>query len=176
MPSAHEIAVALLDRFAENVVAKRGPYSYGHYAAAIGKNPREYGLAIGQAMHAIGALCVIRQVPVAPLFWVERTDGGERGIFESDPIERARIIDTKDFDVMSVVAREHVYTREEFAGISAAMQKSLASGNLGRWSPHAIWHLTFRKKPTGEDITYYDRAMRRYREIFAELSAARAKK
>ena len=68
MPSAHEIALDVLRSFGPNVVAHRPPWTYGQYANAIGRDPAEYGLAIGKSMHAIGALCVIRQLPVAPLY------------------------------------------------------------------------------------------------------------
>ena len=93
MATAHEIALDVLRSFGPNVVARRPSLTYGQYATAIGRSPAEYGLAIGKAMHAIGAACVIRQVPVAPLFWVRRADDEPRGIFESDPLERQYIID-----------------------------------------------------------------------------------
>ena len=45
-------------------------------------------------MHAIGALCVVRQLPVAPLYWVQRADGEHRGVFEQDAIERQYIVES----------------------------------------------------------------------------------
>lgn len=171
MASAHEIAADLLRSFGANVVARRPPMTYGQYAALIGRSPAEYGLAVGKAMHAIGALCVIRQVPVAPLYWVQRADGEHRGIFERDPLERQHIIESRDIDVMYVVSREYSYTDEEFAGIESALRKSLASGRVANWSPHEIWHLTFHKCPKESSITYYQRAMDRYRELFRQIKA-----
>jgi len=171
MASAHEIAVDVLHSFGMNVVARRPPMTYGQYAALIGRKPAEYGLAVGKAMHAIGALCVIRQLPVAPLYWVERADGGHRGIFESDPLERQHIIETRDIDVMYVVAREYTYSSLEFNELESALRKSLASGSVSNWSPHEIWRLTFQKTPKDSPLTYYQRAMDRYRKLFGEIKA-----
>lgn len=174
MASAHEIAANVLQSFGPNVVARRPPLSYGQYAEAIGRNPAEYGLAIGKAMHAIGALCVIRQVPVAPLFWVRRADGEHRGIFESDALERKYIVESKDVDTMYVVSREYHYTNEDFFGIETALRKSLASGNVAKWSPHDIWRITFLKRPKDSSLTYYERAMNRYRELFDHIKKQKA--
>ena len=125
MASAYEIAAGVLRSFSANVVARRPPMTYGQYAAAIGRIPAHYGLAVGKAMHAIGALCVIRQVPVAPLYWVQRVDGAERRIFESDQLEHKYIIESKDIDIMYVVSREYSYTNEEFVGIESDLQISI---------------------------------------------------
>lgn len=176
MASAHEIAADVLRSFGQNVVARRPPMTYGQYASAIGRNPADYGLAVGKAMHAIGALCIIRQVPVAPLFWVQSADGEPRGIFENDPLERRYIVESKDIDTMYVVSREYHYTSEEFAGLEAALRKSLASGNVANWSPHQIWHLTFLKCPKESALTYYQRAMNRYRELFTQIKSQKAAK
>ena len=173
MPSAHEIALDVLRSFGPNVVSRRAPMTYGQYASAIGRDPAEYGLAIGKAMHAIGALCVIRQVPVAPLFWVRRADNGHRGIFEKDPLERQRIVETKDIDTMYVVSREYQYTTKDFTGLEAALRKSLASGNVAKWSPHEIWHLTFVKTPKDSSLTFYERAMNHYRKLFSQMKSQR---
>lgn len=174
MASAHEIALEVLQTFGPNVVAQKPPMTYGQYATSIGRNAAEYGLAVGKAMHAIGALCVIRQVPVAPLFWARRADAEHRGIFESDVLERQYIIESKDIDTMYVVSREYQYTTEEFVGIENALRKSLASGNAAKWSPHDIWHLTFFKKPKDSQLTYYERAMTRYREFFIQIKSEKA--
>lgn len=147
--------------------------TYGQYASAIGRDPAVYGLAVGKAMHAIGALCVIRQVPVAPLFWVRRADDGYRGIFESDARERQYIVDSNDIEAMYVVSREYHYTKAEFAGIETALRTSLASGNVSKWSPHQIWHLTFVSCPKDSALTYYERAMQRYRELLNDMKSHR---
>ena len=75
---------------------------------------------------------------------------------------------------MYVVAREYHYSAEEFTRLEAALQKSLASGNVANWSPHEIWHLTFFKKPKDSTLTYYERAMNRYRELFDAIKSQRA--
>lgn len=174
MPSAHEIAADVLRTFGPNVVARRSPLTYGQYASAIGRNPAEYGLAVGKAMHAIGALCVVRQLPVAPLFWVRNSNDEPRGIFESDPLEHRYIVESKDIDTMYVVAREYSYSTEEFSGLEDALRKSLSAGHVSGWSPHELWHLTFSKRPKASSVTYYERAMARYRDLFARIKAAKA--
>ncbi len=174
MASAHEIALKVLRSFGPNVAARRPPITYGQYAALINRDPAEYGLAIGQAMHAIGAICVLRQLPVAPLFWVRRSDNEPSGVFENDPYERHYIVDSKDIDTMYVVAREYEYSQEEFTDLELRLEKSLASGNVLKWSPHEIWHLTFHKKPEGSDLTYYERAMARYRILFEQIKSKKA--
>jgi hypothetical protein len=173
MASAHEIASDLLRTFAQNVVARRPPWTYGQYATALGKDPRDYGLAVGMAMHAIGAICVVRQLPVAPLFWVRRADNQDAGIFESDSLERKFVIEGGNYDTMYVVAREYRYDESEFDKLHQALEKSLASGKVNEWSPHGIWHLTFAKKPKDSNLTYFERAMARYRALFEEMKRQR---
>lgn len=174
MPSAHEIALELLHAFGANVVARRRPSTYGQYASSIGRAPEKYGLAIGKAMHGIGALCVVRQLPVAPLYWVQRADKERRAVFESDPLESQYIIESGDIDVMYVVAREYLYSEDEFLGLENALRKSLENGRLSAWSPHALWHLTFVKKPKGSELTYYQRAMAHYRELFEKIKTEKS--
>jgi hypothetical protein len=82
----------------------------------------------------------------------------------------------QDIDTMYVVSREYHYTSEEFAGLEAALRKSLASGNVANWSPHQIWHLTFLKCPKESALTYYQRAMNRYRELFTQIKSQKAAK
>lgn len=173
MASSYEIAVDVLRAFGPNVVSRRPPMTYGHYASAIGQEPEKYGLAVGQAMHAIGALCVIHQVPVAPLHWIRSANDSYRGIFESDPLERQKIVESKDIDDMYVVSREYHYTQEEFDGIENALLKSLESGRISDWSPHRLWHLIFVKKPAESSLTYYERAMMHYRALLLEIKARR---
>ena len=173
MPSAYEIAGDLLRVFGENVLTRRPPRTYGQYATALGKSPRSYGLAVGQAMHAIGAVCVVQKVPVAPLFWVKRADNQDRAIFESDPTEFLYVVASGDYDTMYVVAREYIYKQEEFDRMESTLKKMLAKGSLNSWSPHAVWHETFRKKPKDCEQTYYERAMSHYRELFAQIKASR---
>jgi hypothetical protein len=174
MASAHEIALEVLRSFGPNVVARRLPLTYGQYAASMGRDPAEYGLAIGQAMHAIGAICVLRQLPVAPLFWVRRSDSEPSKVFENDLYERHYILDSKDINTMYVVAREYEYSQEEFTDLETRLQKSLAfSGVATQWSPHKIWHETFKVKVKDSGLTYYERAMARYRTLFEQIKSKR---
>src|SRR5690606_9950747 len=145
----------------------------GQYAQAIGKDSREYGLAVGKAMHAIGALCVVKQIPVAPLYWVQRADGEDRGIFESNALERQHIIESKDIDTMYVAAREYKYNISDIDYLEASLRKSIDEKKITHWSPHEIWQLTFNLKPSGDNRTYYARAMDRYRSILAEIKSKR---
>jgi hypothetical protein len=174
MPSAHEIALDVLRSFGPNVVSRRHPLTYGQYAAAIGRDPTEYGLAIGKAMHAIGALCVIQQIPVAPLHWVRPADGKPLKIFESDPKERSYIVESGDIEIMRVVAREYHYRESEFKRLETALKNSLERGHLTKMPPNELWHLTFIEKPKGLNVTYYERAMIQYREINEQLRMQRA--
>ncbi len=173
MASAHEIAADVLRTFGPNVVARRPPLTYGQYAHTIGRDPAEYGLAVGKAMHAIGAICVIRQLPVAPLFWVRRADNKSRAIFEGDALEREYIVDSGDFDTMYVVSREYQYTNDDFVSLERALRKSLESGNVTNWSPHNLWHHTFRLCPKDSSLTYYERAMARYNDLLNEIKSRR---
>lgn len=173
MSTAYEIAGDLLRIFGENVVARRAPMTYGQYATALRKPAKKYGLAVGQAMHAIGAVCVVQRVPVAPLFWVRRADDGDRAIFESDPTERLHVISSGNYDTMYVVAREYAYRAEEFARLEKTLQRMLAKGSLNNWSPHSVWQETFRVKPKDSNETYFERAMSHYRTLFNEMKAAR---
>ena len=75
---------------------------------------------------------------------------------------------------MYVVAREHVYKPEQFAKMEATLKRMLAKGSLNNWSPHAVWHETFRKKPVDSQQTYYELAMAHYKVLFSEIKAARA--
>lgn len=170
MPIAHEIAAKVLPIFGKNVVAKKA-WTYGQYAHAIGREPAEYGQAIGKAMHAIGALCVIKELPVAPLHWVKRAGGGYRKIFESDPIERKYIIESNDIKVMYIVSREYRYTMRDFELLENTFNESLESGLLYKISLHELWHLTFKEKVEGLSKTYYERAMEKYHILLSQFQS-----
>lgn len=173
MPAAQEIARELLHCFAANVVARRSPSTYGEYAHAIGRDPADYGIAVGQAMHVLGALFVFRQIPVAPLYWVRRADNAYRGIFESDDLERHFIIESGDIDVMYVVSREYHYSMAEFEELDQRLQTAFDSGKAAKWSPHMLWRAAFSTSVPGSDLTVYRRAMARYHQIFAQLKSER---
>jgi len=108
MATAHEIALQLLPWFAENVVARNPPLSYGYYAGKIGRDPAKEAIIVGHAMHAIGAVCVIRQLPVAPLHYVKRMDGEARQVFASNKLEADYVL--RHVGKMRIVAREYRFT------------------------------------------------------------------
>lgn len=173
MSISNEIALDLLRVFGQNVLSHR-VRTYGDYAHLIGRMGASDGLAVGKAMHAIGAVCVVEQLPVAPLFWVESANGAGKSVFESDPDERRYVIEAGNYDTMYVVAREYSYTREEFDRLESRVTKLLATDEPAKWSPHRLWRVVFRTKPKGSPETYFERAMARYREINETLRAARA--
>ena len=166
MATGKELALQLLPAFAENVVARRSPMTYGFYAKAIGRDPAKEAISIGPAMHAIGAVCVIQQLPVAPLYWVTREAGEPRQVFASDVLESHHILDRGRFDTMYVVAREYRYSMAEFERLQQAMEK-LINKAPPDWTPHFLWRLAIVKKPKGEDQTYLERAMSRYEALLA---------
>jgi hypothetical protein len=174
MATGQELALQLLPLFAENVVARHSPMTYGHYAKLIGRNPAKEAISIGPAMHAIGAVCVIQQLPVAPLYWVVRAQGEPRQVFASDVLESRHILDQGRFDTMYVVAREYRYSISEFEKLQQAMQKLIAKAPRD-WTPHFLWHLAIVKKPKSDDRTYLERAMHRYDTLLAEFKAERAR-
>jgi hypothetical protein len=110
MSIAQELALQIFPHFAESVLAGRRQ-TYGYYASLVGRDSAKHGLAIGQAMHFIGAVCVIRQVPVAPLHFAERADREVRGVFESDSLEATHVL--PHYDVLKISAREHSYSKGE---------------------------------------------------------------
>ena len=173
MATGHELALQLLPVFAENVVARHSPKSYGFYAKAIGRDPAKEAISIGPAMHAIGAVCVIQQLPVAPLCWVTREQGEPRQVFASDALESHHILNLGRFDTMFVVAREYKYTMAEFEKLQKAMEKVLTGKAPPDWTPHVLWRMAIVKKPKGEDQTFLERAMSRYEKLFAEFKAER---
>lgn len=174
MATGQELALQLLPLFAENVVARRSPKTYGYYAKLIGRDPAKEAISIGPAMHAIGAVCVIQQLPVAPLYWVVRAQGEPRQVFANDILESHHILEQGRFDTLYVVAREYRYSMAEFEKLQQAMEKLIAKAPSD-WTPHFLWHLAIVKKPKGEDQTYLERAMHRYDTLLAEFKAERAR-
>ena len=77
-------------------------------------------------MHAIEAVCVIQQLPVAPLHWVVRAHGEPRKVFANDPLESREILDKRRFDTMYVVAREYHYSMTEFEKIHQNLEMLIA--------------------------------------------------
>lgn len=174
MATGQELALRLLPLLAENVVARHSPKTYGYYAKLIGRDPAKEAIAIGPAMHAIGAVCVIQQLPVAPLYWVVRAQGKPRQVFANDLLESHHIRDKGRFDIMYVVAREYRYSMAEFERLQQTMERLIAKAPPD-WTPHFLWHLAIVRKPKGEDQTYLERAMFQYDTLLAEFKAERAR-
>jgi hypothetical protein len=170
MASARELAIEVLPHFAKNVIA-RHVHSYGVYAKAIGRDPAKESMVIGQAMHAIGAVCVLAAIPVAPLYFIKRADGEWRGVFESDSSEREHVL--PHYDLLYVTAREFKYSDSDFGrvekGLREVLPKYLRPDQL---SPHDVWHWAIRTK-LKDGATPFERALARYREIFAIAKAAK---
>jgi hypothetical protein len=171
MSTARELALELLPHF-QRAVEARHVYTYGHYANAIGRNSARDSLAIGQAMHALGAACVLAGVPVAPLHYVERGDSGWTGIFESDPLECLHIL--PHYDLLYVTAREHSYTTEDFQRIDKALRvvfpKHLKPSQL---SPHDLWHVLIYAK-LKDGTTILELSLSKYRDMLETLHARRS--
>ena len=159
--SARETALAILPHLAEAVLGRRVK-TYGHYASRIGLDPAKNALQIGHAMHTIGAACVFRCVPVAPLHFVQRADAGWRGVFESDPLEARDVL--PHYTTLYIAAREHLYSKDDFESIENSLHKMAEIGSLDSYSlsPHHLWHLTIVKKPKDSAETYFERALSAY--------------
>ena len=168
MATAREIALEVLPHLAKNVMA-RHVFSYGHYAAATGRNPAKDSMAIGQAMHAIGAACVFARVPVAPLHFVKRADRRDAQVFVSDPLENQRV--TEHHDTLLVAAREYCYTEPDFQRIEVELRETIPND----WSPHLMWHVAVVGKPKGSDETYFERALVVYKTFIENERQARKK-
>lgn len=166
MPKATEIAIQLLPVFTEQILKKQ-PMSYGYYANQIGRDPAKESIVIGQAMHAIGAVCVIQKLPIVTLYFVKRADGEARQIFSSNAIEAENVL--PHFNILYVVAREYNYSKEELEKLFEKMKK-VFSGNLAPdWSAHDLWKLAINKKPKDCEASYFQRALKHYEELFSNL-------
>lgn len=168
MATAREIALEVLPHFTRNVLAGH-VFSYGHYAAATGRNSAKESMAIGPAMHAIGAACVFAKIPVAPLYFVKRADCQDAQVFVSDPLENQLV--TEHYDTLFVAAREYRYTEQDFQRIEVALREKIPNG----WSPHYMWHVAVVRKPKDSDETYFERALDVYKEFIENERQARKK-
>jgi hypothetical protein len=164
MSSAREIAAEVLPHFATAVLARK-QHTYGHYTRLIGRNSAKESMIVGPAMHLIGSLCIISQVPVAPLYWVKRSDGEEQQIFASDPVEAEHVLPHRN--MMYVVSREYSYSQSEFDAISRRLQKIVMERYPLNWTPHFIWRELVAKRPRGSEVTYFERARLGYEARFA---------
>jgi hypothetical protein len=170
MATARELALEVLPHFQQAVLG-RCVYTYGHYAIKVGRSSASDSMAIGQAMHALGAGCVLAGVPVAPLFFVERADGEARGVFEGDLAETRHVL--PHFDLLYVTAREHPYSTAEFDKIDKALRTAFpAHLKPTQLSPHDLWHvLIYAKLKDGKTIL--EKSLENYRELFAQLKKTR---
>lgn len=162
MATARESALEILPFFSENVL-KGVVRSYGYYASKIGRNPAKESMIVGPPMHAIGAICVIAGVPVAPLYFVEREDKTWQGVFEGDPLESIHVL--PHYSRLYVVARENKYTEEDFQRIGRGLREVIPND----WTPHFMWHYAIVNKPKDSEQTYFERALEKYNELFEVL-------
>lgn len=163
---SRETAFEILPHFAKNVLAKR-VRTYGHYAQCIGLTPSKDGLKVGHAMHVIGAACVFRCVPIAPLHYVKGADGEWRKVFKSDPLEARDVL--PHYDALLTSARAYEYNEQDFQNISESIDAMVNTGSIKDYdlSPHHLWHWAIVNKPEGYKETYFERALSRYK-IFIE--------
>jgi len=168
MPSAREIAIQVLPFFAEEVLAGN-VLPYGFYAKAIGRSAAKEAMVIGQAMHAMGAACVLTQIPVAPLHFAKRADDGWRGVFEADSAERLHVL--PHYDLLYVTAREFAYSHQDFRRVARVLRevfpKYLKPDQL---SPHDLWHVVIYWK-LREGGTIFTKALDKCREIYANAKS-----
>jgi hypothetical protein len=164
MATAREIAIEVLPHFSKNVLAGI-VLPYGVYAHHIGRDPAKESMVIGQAMHAIGAVCVLTQRPVAPLHFVERADGAWRGVFESNPEEGIYVL--PHYELLLVTARIYKYTQKDFDVIGRALREWVPKHLPPELqSPHDIWRLAiYTKRKDKDNKTPLDLALARYREL-----------
>ena len=172
MATAREIAIEIMPHFALRVLAGR-VCSYGTYAKAIGRDPAKESMVIGQAMHAIGAACVLAGVPVAPLYFVKRADGGWRGVFEADVFERIHVL--PHYELLYVTAREYKYTASDFGKVERVLQEVLPRHlRPDQLSPHDIWGIVIHNK-NKDSITLLEKAIAKYKMIFDAAKSERDK-
>jgi hypothetical protein len=165
MATAREIALEILPHFAENVLARQ-VFSYGVYAYAVGRDVANGSIAMGPAMHAIGAVCVFARIPVAPLYFVKRSNSQSAQVFTNDPLESQRVL--QHYSTLFVAAREYHYSRRDFERLESALRKIPKD-----WSPHLMWHVAIATNPSGYDETFFQRALVVYKEIIGNARKSR---
>ena len=158
--------------FAENVLAGR-ILTYGYYAKAIGRDPATEAVTIGPAMHTIGAVCVFRELPVAPLHFVKRLDRDARQIFASDPLESALVL--PHFEMLRVVASKYPYTQHELDRVEERLREVLVGKAKKHWTPHYLWRYALLRCPKDSEQTYFEMALAKYQVIQSELKSKRIK-
>lgn len=169
MSTARELALEVLPHLEANVLAGL-TLTYGFYARAIGRSPSKDAMAIGKAMHIIGATCVMARIPVAPLHYVSRLDQEWRGIFEGDSIERAYVL--PHYDLLLVSARVYRYTKHDFVQLEMGLREVIPEffpRHLS--SPHHVWHvLALNTLQDGRSIL--DVALEEYRRLRYEARSS----
>jgi hypothetical protein len=132
-------------------------------------------MVVGPAMHLIGALCIICQLPVAPLYWVTRADNEPKDVFASDVMEAKHVL--PHHSTLYVVSRDYGYSRADFDAISRRLKKMLLETEKypSDWTPHFMWHQVILKHPKNSTQTYFERALQRYESLFEELRTQRKK-
>ncbi|MDH4449631.1 MAG: hypothetical protein QE265_03445 [Rhodoferax sp.] len=170
MTSALSIAAEVLPHFRANVMSN-WTYTYGHYAAAIGRSAAKEGVVIGKAMHVIGAACVMAKVPVAPIHYVERADGEWQGIFERAASESIHV--RPHWPTLAVSSRVHRYTDEDFNLVSRLLNELIPRYFKPEWqTPANIW-IYLIHTVAENDQTWLQRALASYEEVIAKARAVR---
>jgi hypothetical protein len=169
MSTLQEIALEVLPHLRRSVI-DRQPHTYGWYAHKIGRDPAKEGIVIGQAMHAIGAVCVIAELPVLPLHYATTQSFSPRGVFESDPLECGIVL--PHIELLLVTAREYPCSSEELESLERRFKKGWVDSNNGV-SPHQLWRKILTKRVPDDVRTYFERALSRYRTILDALKGRR---
>lgn len=165
MSKSLDLAIQVLPHLSAN--ARRGQtwqQTYGYYASTVGLDPVKNGMAIGMAMHVIGAGCIFAKVPVAPIHYVERADGEWQGIFESSYSEKTKVLPY--WNVLATSARIHIYTEEDFERVRIALSSVLPKHLPSLNSPRKLWHFIAVKEVL-PGITWLQRAVSSYEEVIA---------
>ena len=170
MADSLSIAQSVLPHLLEHVA--RGPQwirSYGFYAERIGMKAEQGGLAIGMAMHTIGAACVLAKVPVIPIHYVERADGEWRGIFESEYAEKCYVL--SHWNLLATSSRVHVYTEANLGSVAKALNTVIPAHLQSLSTPKQLWRFLIYNE-SSHGVTWLHRALPAY-EASIELARTR---
>ena len=170
MSTAIEIATLVLPHLKDNVL-KGWTRTYGYYANAIGRTAAKDSMAVGMAMHTIGAACVFCCIPIIPLHFVESTNEKYQGIFDTEYSERNFV--KPHWAKLVVTSRDYKYTDQDFRILQKALEEILPTvfSKAGQ-SPKSLWRYIIYQESPGEG-TWLNRALSEYEEIFAQLRAAK---
>lgn len=171
MSSIAEIAMTVFPSFSSNVLERRRA-TYSWYADDAGLDPARDGLLIGKAMHFIGGLCLAHQVPVAPLHWVRRGDGRRSEVFKGED-EARLILEPGDLDLLTVVAREYIYSEEELSKVGSTLEAVATAGPSAQFSHRTLWRILLTRAKPGAACTRYEVAVARYRDLLGAMRRSR---